>query len=153
MSPKGKLVSAAGILAATALLVWLFSGNGPQPTQPAPSGKTSRPARREMLPHPSPDPPERIEEARREWENAAVPVDFYGRVVGPDGKGVPGVEVSWRAGVASPHASPGTDWTANKTGSCTTGPDGRFEVHAGRGVSGRSKCTTHGRFKMYHLAG
>jgi hypothetical protein len=127
---KKHIISLLPALSGIALLVWLFSGGGPRPAASTQTGKTTR--SREH-PHPSPETASRLEERFRMWENSAVPVDFYGKIIGPDGEGLPGVEVSWRAGLAGPRALWGPDGKVSKSGTCSTGPDGRFEVHAGRG--------------------
>jgi len=126
-------VFSIALLVVLGLLAWclLEKRQGKPDENHEKSGKTAR--SREFVHTSSADPSARLEEHLRAWENEAVPVDFYGRVVGPDGKGVPGVEVSWRAGITGPRASWGPDGKARKTGVCATGPDGRFEFHAGRG--------------------
>jgi hypothetical protein len=64
-------------------------------------------------------------------DRIAVPVDFYGRVVGPDGRGIGGAKVSYTHSITG-HSLP---WVgpARRNGNCATGADGRFEIHGGPG--------------------
>jgi len=124
------IISLLLALLAIALFIWLllFSGSAPQSGQATPSGKTAR--RKEHL-HPPSGGGLSLERIGGQLDKMAIPIDFRGRIIDPEGRGITGARISWRAEV------PGRTipWGTNKTrdGSCVSGPGGGFEIHIGRG--------------------